>query len=121
MAQADEVLLVAQGTTRDADTFFAGRWPQARVVCDTQRVLYGAFGLERATLGQLFAPGVFGAFWRNRQHGVGLPVGDTLLLAGAFVIERGTVTAEHRSQTPADHPDWARMLARVRAARTPST
>lgn len=111
------MLLVGQGTPRDADEFFASRWSEARVVSDEQRELYGAFDLARATVTQLFAPGVFGAFWKNRRHGVGLPVGDALLLAGAFAVDGGRVFAEHRSANPADHPDWRELLELVRARR----
>jgi hypothetical protein len=117
LARPDEVLLVAQGTPQQAQEFFRGRWPEARVVSDTDRRLYPAFGLRRAGLGDLLSPKVFKAFWRNRRHGVGRPVGDTLLLSGAFVVDGGALTFEHRSENPADHPDWATLLVRVREAR----
>lgn len=111
------MLLVAQGTPDQADEFFEGRWPEARVVSDTDRQLYPAFGLRRASLGQMFSPKVLAAFWKHRVHGVGRPVGDTFLLSGAFVVAGADVSFAHRGETPADHPEWSELLGRVRAAR----
>lgn len=118
LARPDEVLLVGQGTPDQANEFFRGRWPEARVVSDTQRQLYPAFGLRRASLLDILSPRVLRAFWRHKRHGVGRPVGDALLLSGAFVVEEGACTFEHRSRTPADHPDWTELLVRVREARS---
>lgn len=111
------MLLVAQGTPEQADDFFEDRWPEARVVSDTERRLYPAFGLRRVTLRKLLSPTVLKAFWRNRRHGVGRPVGDTLLLSGAFVVESGAIRCAHRGEHPADHPAWPELLERVRRAR----
>lgn len=117
LARPDEVLLVAQGTPEQADEFFRGRWPEARVVSDTDRRLYPAFGLRRAGLTDLLSPKVIAAFWRNKRHGVGRPVGDTLLLSGAFVVADGALVFEHRSEHPADHPSWSDLLVRARELR----
>lgn len=110
------MLLVAQGTPEQADAFFEDRWPEARVVSDTDRRLYPAFGLRRAGLLDVLSPKVIRAFWRHRRHGVGRPVGDTLLLSGAFVVVDGTIEFEHRSKDPSDHPDWSDLLEQVRSA-----
>ncbi|QDU83278.1 hypothetical protein Pla163_03760 [Planctomycetes bacterium Pla163] len=111
------MLLVAQGTVQQADEFFEGRWPEARVVSDTERRLYPAFGLRRASLGQMFSLKVVKAFWKHRMYGVGRPVGDTFLLSGAFVVAGADVSFAHRGETPADHPKWSDLLERVRQAR----
>lgn len=117
LAAPDEVLLVAQGSPEQAERFFAPRWPEARVVSDSEQALYPRFGLERAGLRQLLDSSVLRAFWHNMGHGVGLPVGDSLLLGGSFVLEGRRVLFAHPAETPADHPDWNRMLDLVRSAR----
>ena len=117
MARPHELLLVAQGTPEDARKFFEDRWPEARAVSDTERTLYRSFGLERASMRQLLAPAVFRAAWKHRRHGVGLPVGDALLLSGAFVVAGQRVLFSHRSDNAADHPEWEELLRIVRVER----
>ncbi len=114
LARPDELLFVAQGTPTQADGFFAARWPEARVVSDTDRTLYAAFGLERVSPLRLLSPAMAGAFWKARKHGVGLPMGDTLLLSGAFLVRGHELLFTHRSLHPGDHPDWEALLALLR-------
>lgn len=114
LARPEELLFVAQGTPAQADEFFQPRWPEARVVSDTERELYARFDLERVRLRELFSGAVVRAFWKHRRHGVGRPMGDTLLLSGAFALRGTTLLFSHRSLQPGDHPSWTELLDAVR-------
>lgn len=101
------VLYVHQGTVAEGETFFSQHDPDAPAIADPTRSLYTAFGLGRATLGQLFAPSVLSCGLRaaRKGHSLGRPMGDPLLLAGQFLIESGRITWSHYSRHAADDPD----------------
>jgi len=91
------VALVHPASVADGDGFFPERWPAATALADPDKALFGAFGLSRGSLLQLVGPQVWLAGLRaaSRGHGVGLPKGDPLVLAGAFRIAAGRVTWAH--------------------------
>lgn len=76
-------------------------------LCDPDRVVYRAFGLERGSPGQLFAPAVLarGAAALRAGHRQGRPQGDVWQLGGTFVIDReGLVRAAFPARDAGDHP-----------------
>ncbi len=107
------VLFFHHGTADQGAAFFGRSWPEARVVSDATKQFYTAFGLFRGTLSQLFGPG---AFMRGRQaalrgHGIGRPVGDPLLMPGAFLVQKDRVLWAHPYRHVGDHPDFAQVMA----------
>ena len=89
------MLLVHPGATEDAEPFFAERWPEARAASDENAELYAAFGLGRASLGQMLGPRVFLAGLKALRHGVGRPVGNPLLQSGWFLVAGDEVVWAH--------------------------
>lgn len=76
------------------------------VISDPLRLLYGAFGLGRGTVGQMFSLRTFkrGFEATRAGHKVGRPVGDPWQLAGTVVIDRsGEVVWTHRSSDASDN------------------
>ncbi|MDR7419635.1 MAG: peroxiredoxin-like family protein [Armatimonadota bacterium] len=89
-------------------------------VSDPERRLYRAFGLVRATLGQVAGPRVWlrslGAFLAG--HRLGRVIGDGLQMSGVFLVHRGRVVRGYSYQSVADRPDYVAM-ASVMPARVP--
>jgi hypothetical protein len=113
------VLFVHMGSPSEARDFFDGLWPEARAVSDPDKKIYDAFGLRRGGLGELFGPRIW---WRgmralSKGHGLGRPVGDPLVMPGAFLLRGSEVLWGYRGKDAADHPDWTdipRILAESR-------
>ncbi len=103
------VVYIHQGTVSEGESFFSQHDPSAPAIADPTRSLYSAFGLSRATLGQLFSPSVLSCGLRaaRKGHSVGLPMGDPFLLSGQFLIASGQITWSHLSRHAADDPDPA--------------
>jgi len=107
---------VTLGSVDATRNFFADFDPDARAVADPEKVLYGAFGLQRGSGAQFLSPAVFGAGLRAvlKGNGVGLPVGDVWQLSGEFLVKGGQIAWAHRAAHTGDHPsldDVARAAA----------
>ncbi len=74
------------GSKTQADSFFATYWPNALAIGDPKQILYRAFGIGIGSVGQFLKPDVWKAYWSNRSHGVGAPVGNTMRNPGAVLI-----------------------------------
>lgn len=115
-----DVLLVSLASVEANKDFFAGRWPDARVVADPQKVVFEGFGRRRGSLLQLLGPRVmlraFGALLRG--HGVGRPQGDPTVMPGVFVVDGADVLWAQDPRHVADHPDFAALGRQF--SRTPS-
>ena len=85
-------------------------------ICDSEQVLYRAFGLKRGKLRQLFGPRVI---WRGLKagliegHGVGRPSADSSQMPGLFLIRNSTIIRRFRHRTAADRPDYAGICAEL--------
>ncbi len=82
-------------------------------ISDPDAALYRTLGLERASLMQVYGPGM----WRYTVqsilldgHGMGQIVGDRFQMPGAFLIHKGTVVSGFRHQRISDHPDYMGMV-----------
>ena len=85
-------VFVFQGTPEEGATFFDKHWPDASAISDSQKTFYEAFNIQRATLGQVFAPVVWGCGLRAVRKGymqnpVAKVIGDAWLMPGMFLIE----------------------------------
>jgi hypothetical protein len=98
------VVFVHPATETDGEAFFRERWPEVPAIADDEHALYDAFGLRRGSLMQLLGPKVWLAGLRalGAGHGVGRPKGDTLLLAGGFLVREGRVVWSHYSTHTGD-------------------
>jgi len=76
-------------------------------LCDPERQIYHAFGLQRGTLRQHFAPHVVGRGLAAMRAGYrsGRPTEDMWQLGGTFVMDaEGCVTAAFPAVDAGDHP-----------------
>ncbi|RYG25470.1 redoxin domain-containing protein [bacterium] len=76
-------------------------------VCDADRELYHAFGLERGSFAQVFAPNVAarGLAALRKGHRPGRLTEDPWQLGGSFVMDdQGCVSASFPASDAGDHP-----------------
>jgi hypothetical protein len=107
------VLLIYPAESREGEEFFSRLWPAARAVADPAGRLYEAFGVDRASLRELFGPGVWGRLReaRRRGHRSRFPIGNPWLLPGMFLVEGGQVCWQYRYRHIGDKPDLSRLLS----------
>lgn len=74
------------GSAATAENFFIDYWADALAIGDPKQEIYRAFGIGIGSVGQFLKVDVWKAYWANRSHGVGAPVGNTLRNPGAIVI-----------------------------------
>lgn len=99
---------------------YLAKYPQPfPVVSDPDLIAYRAFGLERATVGSLFRPGVIGRYllqifrgWLPKKPGKGE---DVLQLGGDFLLDgTGVLRYARPSSEPTDRPSTAEILSQLR-------
>jgi hypothetical protein len=75
-----------------------------RCLSDPNREAYGAFGLDRGSIGQIMSPDVVLKTMRSFFRGnFGPPGGDVFQLGGSFVIGTdGVVKLAHAARDPSD-------------------
>lgn len=105
------------GTPAEGDAFLSTRWPEARAVSDPERALYDAFGLRRASAGEVLSPRSWGSGLKAvlSGHLPGRPVGDPLVLSGQFLVRGGEVLWENRHAHPGDERRHDELLDVFRA------
>ena len=91
-----------------------------RVLVDPERRAYELAGAKRATLGELFGPGVVARGIRSAlRSGVvqTLTKGNAAQLGGVLVVDTdGTVTWSHIAEDASDNPANEEVLVAARAA-----
>jgi hypothetical protein len=89
-----------------ADEFFSRYYDRPVMhISDPSRAIFRSLGLKRGTLMQLFGPKVvLRGFWAGffKGHGLGAFEGDYLQLGGYFVLSKGQIVFEHKTQGAAD-------------------
>ncbi|MFN8470893.1 MAG: peroxiredoxin-like family protein [Anaerolineae bacterium] len=105
------ILFIGQGSIEETQDFFSDLWPEARVIANSSRDLYKAFGLRRGGVMQLVGPSVWACGIRAASKGnfVSKPMGDPQLLPGAFLVHHNTIVWEHRARHAGDYPKWAEV------------
>jgi AhpC/TSA family protein len=112
-AAGASIVFVHSGTHAEAEAWFSKYGLSgAAQISDPGLDHYAAFGLGRTELLGLFDPQVWvrGASCA-RSHGFG-PQSPTMMrqLPGAFVVQGGGVLASYRHGSPADRPDYLRLV-----------
>ena len=102
------ILFVGQGDIAETQDFFDDLWPEARVIANSSRDLYRAFGIRRGGMMQMVGPSVWACGIRAASKGnfVGKPMGDPQLLPGAFLVHDNRIVWEHRAKHAGDNPKW---------------
>lgn len=110
------MVLVHTAELEPAEAYLRVAWPEVPAIADPTKALYAAFGLGRGSLGQLFGAGVWKAGLRAAAsgHGIGLPVGDPMMMSGDFLVHSGAVvwSSVHRHAGSESDLDEARRVAR---------
>jgi len=80
---------------------------------DPDARLYKAFGLGRAGPLFLLDPALLLRGWHAMWagHGLGVPEGDVMRLAGVFLLVDGRVVRQHRLATVYERPDYRALAA----------
>ena len=115
-----EVAVVAMAEPQQAAGFRSKYELPFRLLADPQRQAYRAYGLQRGSAWKVAGPAVWAAGLKAVvRHGVGMPVGDPLQLAGTFVIDRdGIIRYAHHSANSADRPPNSELIAALEALQT---
>jgi hypothetical protein len=112
-AAGASIVFVHSGTREEAEAWFSKYGMSgATQISDPGLEHYAAFGLGQTGVLSLFDPQVWarGAACA-RSHGFG-PQSTTMMrqLPGAFVVQGGGVLASYRHGSPADRPDYVRLV-----------
>lgn len=118
-AAGASIVFVHSGTREEAEAWFSKYGMSgATQISDPGLEHYTAFGLGRTGMLSLVDPRVWarGAACA-RSHGFG-PQTATMMrqLPGAFVVQGGDVLASYRHGSPADRPDYVRLVRSGTAA-----
>lgn len=102
---------------------FFGKYGMGDVerISDPEGKLYEEFGLNRAGVKELLSPSVWlrGLTAIFTGNAPGIPRGDTLRMPGAFLVNRGEVSASFFHKTIADRPNLKSIMETgVEACRT---
>jgi hypothetical protein len=112
VASFPPVLFFHLGSPTEGRAFLRRSWPEVRAVADPDGIFYEGFGVGRASLAQMFHPGVVPAFVRaglRGDLGGDGPAGDSRRMPGLFVARGNEILWSHRARHPADHPEFARI------------
>ena len=89
-------------------------WP---VLIDSDRTLYGAYGMGRGRLWQIYSPATIASYLKLMIRGrrPRVATGDTYQLGGDVLIDpEGIIRILHVSEDPADRPEVEDILRVVR-------
>ena len=118
-AAGGDVVCVFQYRAEPTRNFCRQRGVDLDCLGDPEREAYGAVGLERGSVGQLYSPRLSIALVRAARKGArtGKPEGDTRQMPGTFVVGRdGRVAMAHYNRDQGENPKTERILEAVRSA-----
>jgi hypothetical protein len=108
-----EILFVFPASRDEGEEFFNSIWPEARAVSDPGAKLFSMFEVSRASLRQLFGPGVWLNAIQAARAGYKLgrrPIGNPWLLPGMFLITPERIRWRWKFRNVGDHPDFDRLV-----------
>ncbi|MFT5732735.1 MAG: hypothetical protein ACJA2W_000035 [Planctomycetota bacterium] len=109
------------GSPAEGTSFLSSRWPSALAISDPDRVLFQAFDLGRASVGQVFGLRVWKEALKVARFGVGKPVGDPLALGGTFLVQGSRLLASDVAEHAGYVPDYEGLAAMARESLTEFT
>ena len=111
------VVFVFMGDADAGHSFLEPLWPDAEGIADPDKLLYGAFDVERGGMSEMFGPRAVACGIRATVKGnfIGRKHGDPWTLP-TFVLAQGDrVMWRHDGEHAGDHPQWSEVLDRVNA------
>jgi len=111
-------VLVHQGSVEQGEELLAKRWPDAVAVADPGLKLYSALSIRRGRWSEVLSPRAWGPAIRAmlKGHVVGVPVGDTRVFPGIFLVHGDRVLWRHDFAHTGDHPSEEQLVAAVEAS-----
>ena len=108
-AEFPQVLLFTLAEVEATTNFFRHRWPEARVVCDPEKVVYNAFGRRLGRPRDFMSPRPIARYISAmfRGHFPGRLGGNLRVMPGLFLVRGRAVVWEHEFAHAGDHPDLA--------------
>jgi peroxiredoxin len=118
-AEGAQIAAVHMGTESQAETLLSlFNLEDVERFSDPERRLYHAFGLERATLGQLLTPSSWIGHLRAGLKSPFLPgtrlkgiVGDVLQMPGVFLLKDGKIVGDFKPDRLDKRPEYLEMAA----------
>jgi len=82
-------------------------------VTDPDASLYRAMGLGKASVAQMYGPGMWSRIFQasvSEGHGFGKIMGDRFQMPGAFLVSQGAVIGGYRHKRISDQPDYESLI-----------
>ncbi len=111
------ILFVSQGTRKFNDVFWEKRYPEAKVIIDTNLAIAKSFELREGSLAQVFNPKSMLCYLKAMGNG-NLPLGpkgNIYMLPGIFVYVGGSKVYSHIAETASDLPDFEDLVKKYLA------
>lgn len=107
-----KVVLAFPASLEEGQEFFDRLWPEARAIADEHGRLYEMFGLSRASLKEMFGPGVWLKALKTMRSGYspGRPIGNPWLMPGVFLVREGLILRRWESRNIGDNPDFGELF-----------
>ena len=115
-----QILLVAIGSEKEAETYRKTFAPEFPMVCDPEGRLYQAFQVKQTRLLKMISASLFIKSMQvmGKGYGLGLPRGNLYQLPGVFIIDtRGMIRYSYYSRDPADRPKPEDLLFELKKIR----
>lgn len=105
------IMFFYQGTVEDGEVFFEKFWPEARAVADKHQYFYQAFGLTQGNVTEVLGLEVWVCSIRAAMKGnfMGMPVGDTWMMPGLFLVQDQEIVWQHKYRHVGDHPNFSKI------------
>jgi len=117
-----QAVLVGMGDPGQAEAFRRELELPFPLVCDTEKALYKAYGLRRATIAQTASPKILvkGMAAMLAGHKLGIPARDPLQMGGAFLIDTsGTIRWSYLAKDVSDYPSVDVLVEAWRSVQEP--
>lgn len=110
-ASQRSILFFYQGTVADGRKFFGEHWSAAHAIADASLKFYQAFGIPKASLGQMLAPAVWrqGMKTLSKGHRLGIPQGSVRQLPGLMLVKAERIVWRHDFEHAGDHPNFQKL------------
>ena len=109
------VVFIYQGTAEQGPMFFDRYDPDAVGIADPDGVLFGAFGIGRGGMREMFGirAWVAGIRATAKGHFVNRKIGDPWTLPTVLAVRAGAVIGEFVGSHAGDHPDVRSLPAQL--------
>jgi hypothetical protein len=110
------VLMVFPAEISEGKEFFDRFWPEARAVSDPKGDLYRILGVKRASLRQMFGPGVWFRAVQAMKAGYtpGKVIGNPWLLPAMYLVRNGEIKWSWAFKNIGDQPMFEQIFKTIK-------